>query len=90
MSEFCTTSFLEFREGNSSGPLIGRFCGGLFPSTVESTEGPIYIRIRHKMEQEWNDENEKGDKNIIINTQGGGSKKIARIELKYSKGEFIF
>ncbi|KAF7634605.1 hypothetical protein Mgra_00005942 [Meloidogyne graminicola] len=56
-SEFCTSSFLEFRENNSSGQLIGRFCGNkLFPSTIENTEGPLYIRLRHKIEELNNNE----------------------------------
>ena len=78
-SEFCTISFLEFREGNSSGQLIGRFCGDLFPPSVENIEGPIYIRLRHKIEQ---------DLDIEGDEDGGNDHgKIARIELKYTKSE---
>ncbi|CAK5072600.1 unnamed protein product [Meloidogyne enterolobii] len=76
-SEFCTISFLEFREKNSSGQLIGRFCGDLFPPSVENIEGPIYIRLRHKIEEDLDiDGDEEG------NNDNG---KIARIELKYTK-----
>uniref|UniRef100_A0A1I8B2A1 CUB domain-containing protein n=1 Tax=Meloidogyne hapla TaxID=6305 RepID=A0A1I8B2A1_MELHA len=65
ISEFCTNSFLEFRETNSSGSLIGRFCGDLFPPSVENVDGPIYIRLRHKMEQDWNNEDNEGDDDNI-------------------------
>uniref|UniRef100_A0A914LRI7 CUB domain-containing protein n=1 Tax=Meloidogyne incognita TaxID=6306 RepID=A0A914LRI7_MELIC len=76
-SEFCTISFLEFREGNSSGQLIGRFCGDLFPPSVENIEGPIYIRLRHKIEEDLDIEGGEGEEN--------DNGKIARIELKYTK-----
>ncbi|CAK5091273.1 unnamed protein product [Meloidogyne enterolobii] len=77
-SEFCTISFLEFREKNSSGQLIGRFCGDLFPPSVENIEGPIYIRLRHKIEEDLDIDGGEGEGN---NDNG----KIARIELKYTK-----
>ncbi|KAI1719026.1 CUB domain-containing protein [Ditylenchus destructor] len=45
ISEHCTESYLELREFNSTGPLIGRFCGSSHPEKVEKQS--IWMRLRH-------------------------------------------
>uniref|UniRef100_A0A672HTS6 Cubilin (intrinsic factor-cobalamin receptor) n=1 Tax=Salarias fasciatus TaxID=181472 RepID=A0A672HTS6_SALFA len=37
----CQNDYLEIREGNSSGPLVGRFCGSSLPSNYTSVVGHI-------------------------------------------------
>lgn len=37
----CNNDFLEIREGNSTGPLVGRFCGNALPSNYTSVTGHI-------------------------------------------------
>lgn len=37
----CNHDFLEVREGNSTGPLVGRFCGSSLPSNYTSVIGHI-------------------------------------------------
>ncbi|KAG7219563.1 hypothetical protein INR49_018990 [Caranx melampygus] len=37
----CQSDFLEIREGNSTGPLVGRFCGTSLPSNYTSVIGHI-------------------------------------------------
>uniref|UniRef100_A0A914H2F9 Cubilin n=1 Tax=Globodera rostochiensis TaxID=31243 RepID=A0A914H2F9_GLORO len=58
VSEFCTDSFVEFREGNASGTLIGRYCGTV-PRQVES-DGTMWIRLRHKATEEANEMPQNG------------------------------
>uniref|UniRef100_A0A915DCG2 Cubilin n=1 Tax=Ditylenchus dipsaci TaxID=166011 RepID=A0A915DCG2_9BILA len=43
-SDFCAESYLEMREFNSTGPLIGRFCG-TFPPKIERQS--VWMRLRH-------------------------------------------
>ena len=40
-SSGCNNDFLEIREGNSAGALVGRFCGDSLPSTYTSLIGHI-------------------------------------------------
>ena len=37
----CNNDYLEIREGNSTGPLVGRFCGSSLPSNYTSVIGHI-------------------------------------------------
>ena len=37
----CNNDFLEIREANSTGPLIGRFCGDSLPSNYTSVIGHV-------------------------------------------------
>jgi len=37
----CQNDYLEIREGNSSGALVGRFCGNLLPSNYTSVIGHV-------------------------------------------------
>ncbi|KAL3108031.1 hypothetical protein niasHT_018193 [Heterodera trifolii] len=56
VSDFCTDSFVEFREKNATGNLLGHYCGTA-PRQVES-DGTMWIRMRHKAEE---DEGAEGD-----------------------------
>ncbi|KAI1888819.1 hypothetical protein AGOR_G00172680 [Albula goreensis] len=40
-SSGCNNDFLEIREGNSTGPLVGRFCGSSLPSNYTSLVGHV-------------------------------------------------
>uniref|UniRef100_W5MX16 Cubilin n=1 Tax=Lepisosteus oculatus TaxID=7918 RepID=W5MX16_LEPOC len=40
-SSGCSSDYLEIREGNSTGQLVGRFCGGLLPANYTSVIGHI-------------------------------------------------
>ncbi|XP_072020163.1 LOW QUALITY PROTEIN: cubilin-like [Amphiura filiformis] len=40
----CTADYLEIRQGNSTGALIGRFCGATFPTNA-TTRGSMWIRF---------------------------------------------
>ncbi|KAJ8376962.1 hypothetical protein SKAU_G00075420 [Synaphobranchus kaupii] len=40
-SSGCSTDFLEIREGNSTGPLVGRFCGSSLPTNYTSLVGHV-------------------------------------------------
>lgn len=69
VSEFCTDTFVEFRETNASGPLIGRYCG-IAPRKVES-DGTMWIRLRHRS-PELEMEAEPGDEEEAEKGGGGG------------------
>ncbi|KAJ8389047.1 hypothetical protein AAFF_G00124440 [Aldrovandia affinis] len=40
-SSGCNNDFLEIREGNSTGPVVGRFCGSSLPSNYTSLVGHV-------------------------------------------------
>lgn len=93
ISEFCIDSFVEFRESNASGTLIGRYCG-IAPRSVES-EGPMWIRLRHRAEEgEGEDAQGGGGEGGATEAEsiGGGElqnpqKTPPTIVLHYSKGK---
>jgi hypothetical protein len=93
ISEFCTDSFVEFRERNASGPLIGRYCG-IVPSNVES-QGTLWIRLRHKKEGDdveggnaktKTEQEEEEEDDEMPSLAIGTVNKVPSIELKYQKG----
>ncbi|XP_050435751.1 cubilin [Adelges cooleyi] len=43
--EFCNVDYVEIREGNSVGPLLGVYCGPNIPSTVMSGE-TLWVKFR--------------------------------------------
>lgn len=46
-SSNCNKDVLEIREGNSTGPLVQRLCGGQLPSNYTSVVGHVlWIRFR--------------------------------------------
>lgn len=45
-SEFCNTDYLEIRNGNISGSLIGRYCGSNIPSTLTEEYESLWIKFR--------------------------------------------
>lgn len=40
-SQGCNNDYLEIREGNSTGTLVGRFCGNTLPSNYTSLLGHV-------------------------------------------------
>lgn len=40
-SQGCNNDYLEIREGNSTGTLVGRFCGNTLPSNYTSLIGHV-------------------------------------------------
>ncbi|KAH7675911.1 calcium binding EGF domain-containing protein, partial [Aphelenchoides avenae] len=44
-TDFCADSYVEIRQFNSSGPLIGRFCNASYPRTL--TKENFWIRMRY-------------------------------------------
>lgn len=45
-NEYCNTDYLELREGSSSGPYLGRYCGSQTPTLNFTSTETLWVKFR--------------------------------------------